>query len=596
LVLAAAVDFRILGPLQVEDDGRPVALGGPKQRALLALLVLHANKVASRERLIDDLWGDRAPETAATALQGYVSALRKTVGPERILTRAPGYMLQVDPEAVDLGRFERLVREGRAAAADGNSEEASQRLSEALALWRGPPLADVNSTPFTYAEALRLEELRLAALEERLDVELALGRHADVIAELETLVAQHPLRERLRGQLMLALYRCGRQAEALQVYQEARRLLVGELGIEPGSTLRGLEQGILNQDPALEAPPMGTARAKATPRRGRRGVAVLGVILLAVATAAVAAIFLSRREPAPVVVPNSLAKIDPRTNEVVDVIGVGRFPGKVASGDGFVWVVNIEDETLTRVAPDSGRADLVAGLRLRSPAGLTVDGGRGVQVGSFEASEVVRVDPESLEVLEAIKLPGTTATFLAAGAGSLWITQPSPGFAGAVSSSVLRISLLNNRIERRFTSPVGVLPGQIAFGEGAAWVANVGDGTVWRIDAATNRIKRIRVGSQPTDVAVGFGSVWVPCLGRSSVWRLDATTGKVEAIIPTGQESLALAAGADAVWVTNQAAGTVSRIDPRTNRVVKTIELGFNPHGVVVADGGVWVAIAQGLI
>ena len=571
-------------------------LGGPKQRALLALLILQANKVAARERLIDDLWGERAPETATTALQGYVSALRKTVGPDRIITHAPGYLLRVDPEAVDLGRFERLTREGRAALAAGNAEHASKTLTEALALWRGPALADVNSAPFAYAEALRLEELRLAALEERLDADLALGRHADVVTELEALVTQHPLRERLRGQLMLALYRCGRQAEALQAYQVARRLLVGELGIEPGSALRALEQGILSQDPALDAPKTRTAGERVALRTGRRRLAALAAVVLAIAAAVIAAIVLSRQDHTATVVPNSVAKIDPRTNDVVEVIGVGRFPGKVVSGEGFLWVVNVEDETLSRIEPGSGEADLVGGLRLRQPAGLTADGGRGVFVGSFEDNGVVRVDPESLEVLERFTAPGPTATFLAAGAGSLWITQPPPGFQGAVPSSITRMSLLNGRIERRFTVPVGVLPGQIAFGGNAAWVANVGDGTVWRIDAASNRVQRIRVGSQPTDVAVGFGSVWVPCLGRNSVWRLDAATGNVQAVIRAGEESLALAIGADAVWVTNQADRTVSRIDPRTNEVAETIQLGFNPHGIAFADSAVWVAVADGLI
>jgi YVTN family beta-propeller protein len=594
------VDFRILGPLEIEDDGRVLPLGGSKQRALLALLLLHANEVVARDRLIDELWGDGAPETAATAVQGYVSALRKTLGAERILTRAPGYLLRVDPEAVDLGRFERLVGEGRAALAAGDPAKASETLSEALALWRGPALADLNSTPFAYAEGLRLREFRLVAVEHRIDAALALGRHTDVVAELEALVAQHPLREKLRGQLMLALYRCGRQSEALQLYQEARRLLVGELGLEPGAPLRTLEQAMLNQDPALDAPSTTATRIEPSTRRPRplrRTLALLGIVGVAAAgVVAASAVILTRSDKPPTVVPNSLVKIDPRTNEVVDVIRVGRFPGKVVSGDGFLWVVNIEDETLTRVALASGRADLVGGLRLKQPAGITADGGRGVQVGSSEESEVVRIDPGSLKVLERIRVPGITATFLAAGAGSLWITQPHPGFAGAVPSSISRISLLNSSIEKRFTSPARVLPGQIAFGEGAAWVANVGDGTVWRIDAATNGIKRIQVGSQPTDVAIGFGSVWVPCLGRNAVWRLDAATGVVEAIIPTGKESLALAAGADAVWVTNQADGTVSRIDPRTNRVVKTIQLGFNPHGVAVAGGAIWVAVARGVI
>jgi YVTN family beta-propeller protein len=289
-------------------------------------------------------------------------------------------------------------------------------------------------------------------------------------------------------------------------------------------------------------------------------------------------------------------KIDPRTNKIVDVIRVGRFPGKVASGYGFVWVVNIKDETLTRVGIRSGRADLVGGLRIKQPTGLTTAGGRGVFVGSFAESQVVAIDPSTLEVEDRLTLPGRTALFLAAGAGSLWITQPPVNFHDAVPSAISRVSILNGKIQQRFTAPVGVLPGQIAFGAGAAWIANVGDGTVWRIDAATNQVKRIRVGSQPTDVGIGFGSVWVPCLGRNAVWRLDAATGTVEAVIPTGNESLALATGAGSVWVTNQAAGTLSRIDPRTNRVVKTIHLGFNPHEVVVAGGALWVAVARGLI
>jgi YVTN family beta-propeller protein len=587
------VDFRILGPLEVEDDGRVVSLGGSKQRALLALLLLRANKVVPRDRLIDDIWGERAPETATTALQGYVSGLRKALGAERILTRAPGYLLQVDPEAVDLGRFERLVRDGRAALAAGDPERASSMLSEAVALWRGPPLADVNATPFAYAERLRLDELRLAAIEERVEAELALGRHTDLVAELEALVAQHPLREKLRAQLMLALYRSGRQADALEAYQDARRLLVHELGLEPGAALRSLEQAILNHDPALEPQPARIAPRMARPRR--RTVAVAGALAVASA-AAIAAVVLTRSDQPPTVVPNSLVKIDPRTNKIVDVIRVGRFPGKVASGYGFVWVVNIKDETLTRVGIRSGRADLVGGLRIKQPTGLTTAGGRGVFVGSFAESQVVAIDPSTLEVEDRLTLPGRTALFLAAGAGSLWITQPPVNFHDAVPSAISRVSILNGKIQQRFTAPVGVLPGQIAFGAGAAWIANVGDGTVWRIDAATNQVKRIRVGSQPTDVGIGFGSVWVPCLGRNAVWRLDAATGTVEAVIPTGNESLALATGAGSVWVTNQAAGTLSRIDPRTNKVVKTIHLGFNPHEVVVAGGALWVAVARGLI
>jgi YVTN family beta-propeller protein len=586
------LDFRILGPLEAEEDGRLLALGGAKQRALLALLLLHANKVVPRDRLIDELWGERPPETAATALQGYVSGLRKTLGSERIVTRAPGYLLSIEPDALDVGRFERLARDGRAALGAGNARQASAKLSAALALWRGRALADLDSTALGHAESLRLEELRLSALEDKFEAELALGHHAEIVADLEALVSQHPLREKLRGQLMLALYRCGRQADALEAYQEMRRLLVGELGLEPGATLRNLEQAILNHDPALEPTPT-RAAMRAPPRR--RTVAALGALVIA-AAAATAALLLTRTDQPPKVVPNSLVKIDARTNKVVDVIRVGRFPEKVVAGYGSVWAVDGKDETLTRVGTRSGRSDLVGGLRLAKPAGLVAAGGRGLFVGSFAQSELVHIDPSTLAVDERLKLPGRTALFVAAGAGSLWITQPPADFHSSLPSAITRISILNGNIEKRFSSPRGVVPGQIAFGAGAAWVANVGDGSVWRIDAATNRIKRISVGSQPTDVAVGYGSAWLPCLGRNAVWRIDAATGKVEAIIPTGNEPLALAAGAGAIWVTNQAAGTVSRIDPRTNKVVKTIRIGFNPHGVAVVDGAVWVAVARGLI
>jgi YVTN family beta-propeller protein len=586
------LDFRILGPLEAEEDGRLLTLGGAKQRALLALLLLHANEVVPRDRLIDELWGEQAPETAGTALQGYVSGLRKTLGSERIVTRGHGYLLPVEPETLDLGHFDRLVREGRAALAAGEVHQASAKLSEALALWRGTPLADLDATPFAHAERLRLEELRLSAREDKFEAELALGHHAEIVAELEALVAQHPLREKLRGQLMLALYRCGRQAEALEAYQSMRRLLVGELGLEPGARLRRLEQAILNHDPALEPPP---ARAATRARPRRRTVAALGALAIA-AAATTAAVLLTRTGQPPTAVPNSLVKIDARTNKVVDVIRVGRFPEKVVAGYGSVWVVNGKDETLTRVGARSGHADLVGALRLAKPAGLVAAGGRGLFVGSFAQNELVHIDPSTLVVDERLKLPGRTALFVAAGAGSLWITQPPTDFHAWLPSAITRVSILNGKIQKRFSSPRGALPGQVAFGAGAAWVANVGDGTVWRIDAATNRIKRISVGSQPTDVAVGLGSAWVPCLGRNAVWRIDTATGRVEAIIPTGNEPLALAAGAGAIWVTNQADGTISRIDPRTNKVVKTIRLGFNPHGVAVAGGAVWVAVAQGPI
>jgi DNA-binding SARP family transcriptional activator len=252
------VEFRILGPLEVIGGGQPIGLGGSRQRALLALLLTRANEVISTDRLIDELWGARPPKTAANALQYHVSQLRKALEvSEAIVTVPPGYLIRVEPGELDLLRFEGLVAE----AERSPPERRAALLREALGLWRGPALADLANEQFAQAEIRRLEELRLAALERRLDAELELGGSAELVAELEALVHENPLREPLRAQLMLALYRSGRQVDALEVYRETRRLLVDELGVEPGPALQGLEQAILRQDPEL-----GPAKGTGAPR------------------------------------------------------------------------------------------------------------------------------------------------------------------------------------------------------------------------------------------------------------------------------------------------------------------------------------------
>ena len=246
------MEFRVLGPLDVRDDDRPLAIGGRKQRQLLAILLVNANSVVPTDRLIDELWGERPPETAATALHVYVSKLRKALPGGALLTRPPGYVLEVDPDRIDARRFERLVREGSGALAGGDAARAAALLHESLRLWRGPALAEFAFDAFAQPEIRRLEELRLVAVEERIEADLALGRHAEVVGELDALVAEHRFRERLRAQLVLALYRCGRQAEALEAFQDARRALVDELGIEPSARLQRLERAILTQSPDLD--------------------------------------------------------------------------------------------------------------------------------------------------------------------------------------------------------------------------------------------------------------------------------------------------------------------------------------------------------
>lgn len=257
------MEFRLLGPLEVVDGDRLLALGGIKPRSLLALLLLHANEVVSTDRLTDELWGEEPPATAAKSIQVHVSRLRRELGDDRLVTQSPGYLLRVEPSELDLACFEQLALEAHGA----EPESQAAMLREALALWRGPALADLAYEKFAQTEIARLDEMRLAAIEQRIDADLARGAHATLIGELEALAAAHPLRERLRWQLMLALYRCARQADALEAYSSARHDLSEQLGLEPGEALSQLQQAILNHDPALDLPPEPVARSNGRPDR-----------------------------------------------------------------------------------------------------------------------------------------------------------------------------------------------------------------------------------------------------------------------------------------------------------------------------------------
>jgi DNA-binding SARP family transcriptional activator len=275
------VEFLILGPVDVLDGGRAVSLPAGKPLALLRVLLLNGNRVVSAAALIDELWGEDPPDTALKALQGHVSQLRKALGANRLTTKAPGYRLRVEDGELDLDRFELLVRNGRERLAAGDAKTAARELESALALWRGP--------------APGLDELRLAALEDRIEADLALGRHAQLVAELETLVGEQPLRERLRGQLMLALYRSGRQAEALEEYRRTRKTLVDELGIEPGEALQELQRAILRHDPELEARrPRSSAPGEGPVPRSRLRWTLAAVGAAALVAAALVALVVAR--------------------------------------------------------------------------------------------------------------------------------------------------------------------------------------------------------------------------------------------------------------------------------------------------------------
>src|SRR5215470_10594209 len=306
---------RILGPFDLEDGGRRITIGGVRQRAVLADLLLHANEVVPSEQILIDLWGVDTSASAANALQAAISRLRRLLPPGRLITTAPGYRLRVFQAELDAAQFEQLIFEGRDALAGGSAAEAARLLDQAMTLWRGPPLADFRYEPFAQAEIARLEELQLACLEERNEAQLALGSAGALTAELGRMVAGHPLRERLRGQLMLALYRSGRQAEALDAYREFRSTLREELGLEPASALRQLEAAILRHDPVL-APGAATSGKPQV----RRPVTVLCVAVQ--------------------VTPSSGAALDPESHGVVNQHVVSdltatleRHGGKLAPSD-----------------------------------------------------------------------------------------------------------------------------------------------------------------------------------------------------------------------------------------------------------------------
>ena len=757
------MEFRILGPLEVEDEGRLLKLGGAQQRAVLALLLLHANDVVPRERLIDELWGGEPPDTARTALQVHVSQLRKLLGSDRIETRSPGYALHVEPGELDLERFQDLVAQARRlepAAAAGS-------LRQALSMWQGPPLAELEGHPFARRERLRLEELRLAALEERIEADFRLGRHAQLVPELERLVAEHPLRERLRGQLMLALYLSGRQAEALEAYRQGQRLLADELGLEPGEELRRLEKAILAQDPELaavapeprarevptgtvtflftdiegstqllkqlaggygevlaehqrilrsafeahggwevdtqgdsffvafrrakdavaaavaaqrdlaahpwphgggvkvrmglhtgepqvggeryvglgvhkaarigaaghggqvllsrttrelvedELPPgvtirdLGERRLKDVDRPERLSQLVIdglpsqfgalntldvelrrkrrrmyaGAALIGVLAAAVAIPVFALGQGSgggTVVAPNSVAIIDPESNSVTGSIPVGIRPSSVAVGEGFVWVGNFDDRTLSKIDPATRTVQLNIALQ-STPTGVDDRSGRGL---ARERAARLVLSPRSRRQRRrrddqdvTIRSSAGSAAFgeghvwFAFGVGEVVKVDPSTNVPGLDRS---RGKQPLGRRRRCGLGMGGERRGQHRF-PGQSENGQRGEG--------------LHVGGRPRSVAVGAGARVGRQRGRRQRHADRCLLGLGVEHPDVGAGPTGIAYGAGAVWVANAGDGTVSRIDPATGEVVKVIPVGNRPTGIAFGEGAVWVTV-----
>ena len=601
--------FFVLGPLEVRHEGRVLSVGGAKQRALLAVLLLRANEVVGRRVLVDELWGEAPPERATHSLNVRLSRLRKTLdlgGHSPLVTQPGGYLLRVAPDELDLHVFERLAEDGRQALRHSDPGHAAASLREALSLWRGGALSDLRSEPFAQVEVDRLEELRLAAIEDRIDADLALGRHSETISELEILVARHPLRERLRGQLMLALYRSGRQADALRVYRETRRELVEGLGIEPGQALRELQGQILRQDDALASPASLSARltmtVRANPaarpvtpdspdspspaRRQSRRTLVIGAAALVIAASALGAALWAERGSSrpPTASPNTIAVIDPRTNVITATTGVGTRPGAVVAGSGGVWVANLDDRTIARIDPLTRRVVRTIPVAV-DVAGLA--SGAGSIWYTTSNGRLFRLEAAYDSTAQIANLGENDGRFArpvrpaAVGFGSVWVVD-----AGGL---VDRVSPATGKVIAKVET--GTNATAIASGAGAVWVASPLDDTVSQIDP-TDAVTTIRVGHGPSGIAVGAGAVWVTDRYDDTVQRIDPQTSSVVTTISVGSSPKAVAVVAGSVWIADSHGGTITRIDPVTNKVVRVIPVGGTPTAVAAVRGRPWVTVS----
>ena len=630
------MEFRILGPLEVLEDGRPLALGRLKERVVLAVLLLHANEFVSRERLIDELWGVSPPATARKAVNVYISKLRKTLSSnshDPIATADGGYRLDVEPDLLDADRMHRLVARARERMTDGESEGASSLLQEALAFWRGPTLAGLALESFGRDEVAQLDELRLTVLMDRIDCDLAQGAHEHVLGELQVLVREHPLRERLRAQQMLALYRADRQADALDAYQQARHALIDELGIEPSESLQRLQQGILRHDPALEAPAgraaingaapapapsevtaPATSLAGSRPRRRalRRRYLVAAGLVVAAAVAALVA-FLSTRgggvrppsSPVSSVGPNEVASLNPATGAQVSVFGGGLKPGPMALVGERLWIGEPGNGSIERadLRAHHGMPPLQPGSALDD---IAVDAEGHVWVSdrkpvvTWIGRVVDGTVPYETPVLStqriAVPLPGAGAE--AVGGGYLWVISDLPGRTG---ESVSLIDVRNRHLAS--TISLGRQTTAIGYGYGAAWIGayDPEHSTAWLLKVRPGSpVESIKLetgdGAGPLAVAVGDGDVWV-MTSRGSLMRIDPKELQIVHRIPmSAEQPTLLAVGPGSVWTANHTGDSVSQIDPRANKIVRTIPLGRYdaiPCGIEATRHAVFVAFGE---
>jgi DNA-binding SARP family transcriptional activator/ABC-type branched-subunit amino acid transport system substrate-binding protein/outer membrane protein assembly factor BamB len=592
--------FRVLGPLAVRRGDGEIEIGGGRQRALLALLLLDRGEAVSTDRLIDGLWGDSPPAGAAKTLQVYVSRLRSVLGEGVIGRRGPGYALELDGAWLDAQRFEELLDAGRASLARGDPRMALDGFDEALRLWRGRALGDFAYEGWAQAESARLEELRLLAREESFEARLALGESERLVPELEALIAEHPLRERLRVQAMLALYRAGRQAGALELFQESRRQLVQELGVEPGPELRELQRQILEHAPELGA--AARPRSPVGPRAARRLI-VVGAVL--VAGAATAAALELTRSGTTAVAANAIASLEPANGSVRTQVALPSPVTDMTVGGGSVWALSGDTGTITELDARTGRllATFAAGVRavdvaygggkLWVLANGTAPPSGGPQAQPATVSEV---DPQSRAIVDTLPLPlePRTAPFfyghlpgahlLAWAAGSIWANGPG--------GRVYRIDPARGRI----VATVPRLSGQgIATDRNAVWVRlnQAGPTTFEQVDVRTDRAGKplqtpAIAPNAPASFAVGDGSLWVPDTYAGVLYRATPGTPPVLRAVPVGVGVSSVAVADGSVWAGDEIHDTLTRIDSTAERALRVIPVSA-PQSLAATPTGLWV-------
>jgi DNA-binding SARP family transcriptional activator/streptogramin lyase len=576
------VDFRVLGPLEVEENGRTIQLGPAKERALLALLLLARGRPVSTERLTEAIWADDPPASAAKSIQVYVAHLRRALGGERIATRERGYELLLENGELDLERFEHLVRLAEGAA----PERAATLLRDALALVRGTPLAELELETWAAPEAARLQGLVVDASESLIDAELDLGHHRQVVPEVEALSAQHPFREHLLEQLMLALYRSGRQADALTAYRRGVARLRDELGLEPGRALQELEGRILRQDAALDIVPAAVAiRAR---RRGWRLVTIGAAALLAAAVVAGILVLTAGDSTALASVPPGVAVVDARDGHLVSHLSTAEIaqPVEVVTGDGAFWIWNLRPFSLVRVDPHSGSIVNRIASPFGGDAGWFLPDGKDVWFTGSTA--IVRVDEQLARIVDRapIARPGHGRfglTWLTRCAGSIWVVD-------ADNNEVLRLDPATAQVRKRIDV---ANPWAIGCGDGGLWVTSNYAG-LSRIDPSTNSL--IATAPIPThldQVVVAGGFAWTTDEQRGTLYKVDPH-GQIEETYETGDGARQISYGGGRIWVANQDVGTVTGVDVTTGDV-RTLRFGHPVQSVAAIGERLLVELNEGL-